>query len=69
MRGGESSSRRPEMVTTSCVIADLVAYFVSRGRHAKAVDLAENLQASSGVRLFDAHFEQAGFTRLPSPTR
>lgn len=100
----------PELVTTSFVVAELVTFFVSRGRHAKAVELAENLRSSSAVRLihvdeelfnagfeylkrrpdkqfsltdcisfvvmnrmaigealaFDAHFEQAGFSRLPS---
>lgn len=103
----------PQLVTTSFVVAELIAFFVSRGRHAKAVDLAESLRSSSSVRLihvdedlfnagfeylkrrpdklfsladcvsfvvmnrmgigealtFDAHFEQAGFTRLPTPTR
>jgi len=103
----------PQLVTTSFVVAELVTFFVSRGRHAKAVDLAENLRGSSGIHLvhvdqelfeagfeylkrrpdkrfsltdcisfvvmnrmairealtFDAHFEQAGFIRLPSSTR
>lgn len=54
----------PQLVTASFVVAELVTFFVSRGRHAKAVDLAEILRSSSGIRLihvdedlFDAGFE------------
>ena len=99
----------PQLVTTSFVLAELITFFASRGRHSKAVNVAENLKASSSVQLlhvdealfeagfeylkrrpdkrfsltdcisfvvmnrlgiyqalaFDAHFEQAGFSRLP----
>jgi predicted nucleic acid-binding protein len=99
----------PQFVTTSSVLSELITFFTSRGRHAKAVDIAENLKASASVRVvhvdeelfeagfeylkrrpdkrfsltdcisfvlmnrlgiqqalaFEAHFEQAGFTRIP----
>jgi predicted nucleic acid-binding protein len=101
---------RPELVTTGFVLDEVVTFFVSRGRHAKAVEITERLLSSPSVRLvhvngelfraafeylkkrpdkrfsltdcvsfvlmarlgiqtalaFDAHFEQAGYTRLPS---
>jgi len=103
----------PQLVTTSFVLSELITFFTSRGKHSKAVDVAENLRASSSVRVvhvdeglfeagfeylkrrpdkrfsltdcisfvlmnrlgiqqalaFDLHFEQAGFTRIPSVER
>ena len=100
----------PQLVTTGFVLDEVITFFISRGRHAKAVEIAERLLNSPSVRLvhvdgelfraafeylkkrpdkrfsltdcvsfvlmarlgirkalaFDAHFEQAGYTRLPS---
>lgn len=103
--------RKPSpLVTTSFVLSEVVTFFTSRGRHAKAVDIGNRLMASSSIQLvhvddellragfeylrrrpdkrfsltdcisfvvmnrlgiyqaltFDAHFEQAGFQRIPS---
>ena len=99
----------PRLVTTSFVLDEVVTFFTSRGRHAKAVEIGRRLLTSRSVSLvhvdeelfrsafaylerrpdkrfsltdcvsfvlmsqlgiqealaFDAHFEQAGFTRLP----
>jgi predicted nucleic acid-binding protein len=98
-----------QLVTTSFVLDEVVTFFTSRGRHAKAIDLGRRLLSSPSVQLahvdeellraaleylerrpdkrfsltdcisfvlmnrlgiqqalaFDAHFEQAGFTRIP----
>lgn len=99
-----------QLVTTSFVLDEVVTFFTSRGRHAKAIDLGRRLLSSPSIRLvhvdeellhaafeylerrpdkrfsltdctsfvlmnrlgiqqalaFDVHFEQAGFTRVPS---
>lgn len=101
---------RPRLVTTSFVLDEVVTFFTSRSRHAKAIEVGKRLLTSPSVRLvhvdeelfraafeylerrpdkrfsltdrvsfvlmdrlgvrqalaFDAHFEQAGFARLPS---
>jgi predicted nucleic acid-binding protein len=104
------SLRNPlQLVTTSFVLDEVVTFFTSRGRHAKAIDLGRRLLSSPSVQLvhvdedllraafeylerrpdkrfsltdcisfvlmnrlgiqqalaFDAHFEQAGFIRIP----
>lgn len=100
---------RPELVTTSLVLAETVAFFQKRGQHAKAVQVGLRVLSGVGIELvhvdealcragfeylrarrdkhysltdcvsfvlmqrrgirealaFDAHFEQAGFVRLP----
>lgn len=102
----------PRLVTTSFVLDEAITAFVSRGRHAKAVEVGTRFLTSSSVKLvhvdeelfglaldylakrsdkqfsltdcvsfvlmdrlgirqalaFDAHFEQAGYTRV-RPTR
>jgi predicted nucleic acid-binding protein len=68
----------PQLVTTSFVLSELITFFTSRGRHAKAVDVAENLKSSASVRLVhvDEDLFQAGFEylkrrpdkRFPLPT-
>jgi predicted nucleic acid-binding protein len=42
---------RHELVTTSFVLDEVVTYFVSRGRHAKAIEIAERLLGSPSVRV------------------
>jgi predicted nucleic acid-binding protein len=56
----------PQLVTTSFVLSELITFFTSRGRHAKAVDVAENLRTSSAVRLVhvDEDLFEAGFEYL-----
>lgn len=56
----------PQLVTTSFVLAELITFFASRGRHSKAVAVAENLKASSSVRLVhvDEALFEAGFEFL-----
>lgn len=100
----------PPLVTTSFVLSEVVTFFTSRGRHAKAIDLGARLMTSPSIRFvhvdeellragfdylerrpdkrfsltdcisfvvmnrlgiyqaltFDAHFEQAGFQRIPA---
>jgi predicted nucleic acid-binding protein len=45
VRGG------PRLVTTSFVLDEVVTFFVSRGRHAKAMEIADRFLASPSVRL------------------
>jgi predicted nucleic acid-binding protein len=40
-----------QLVTTSFVLDEVVTFFTSRGRHAKAVDLGQRLLSSPSVRL------------------
>jgi predicted nucleic acid-binding protein len=56
----------PELVTTSFVLSELITFFTSRGRHGKAVDVAENLKTSPSVRLVyvDEALFEAGFEYL-----
>ena len=102
-------AERPRLVTTTYVFDEVVTFFNSRGRHAKAIEIGSRLLKSPSVHLvhvdealftagwdylqarpdkrfsltdcisfavmtrenlsdslsFDAHFEQAGFRRLP----
>ena len=99
----------PPLVTTSFVLDEVITFFNSRGRHAKAVEIGQRLISTPSVQVihvdevlfrsgleflarhadkrfsltdcisfvtmremrmhealaFGAHFEQAGFTRLP----
>jgi predicted nucleic acid-binding protein len=43
--------QRPELVTTSFVLDEVVTFFVTRGRHAKGVEIAERLLQSSSVQV------------------
>ena len=49
----------PSFVTTSYVFDEVVTYFNSRGHHAKAVHVGNNLLASSSVEL--VHVDEALF--------
>ena len=108
----ELRRRNPQLVTTSFVLDEVLTYFISRARHAKAVEIGRRLLGSASVRVvhvdedlfhaafaylerrpdkrfsltdcvsfvlmerlgishalaFDAHFVQAGFSRLPADT-
>jgi uncharacterized protein len=105
----EVSRMRPRLITTNLVMTEVLTFFVSRGKHAKAVGIGNRLLTSRAVEMihvdeglfgagfeylrnrpdkrfsmtdcvsfvvmerlgirdalaFDAHFEQAGFIRLP----
>jgi predicted nucleic acid-binding protein len=50
---------RPKLVTTSFVLDEVVTFFNSRGRHAKAVEIGEGLLASPSVEF--VHVDQALF--------
>lgn len=107
----EFAPSQPTLVTTSFVLAEVMAFFQKRGRHDKAVEVGDRLLSGDGIELvhvdqelcesgfeylkartdkqysltdcvsfvlmkrrrirkalaFDAHFEQAGFVRLPRP--
>lgn len=56
----------PEFVTTSYVFDEVVTFFNSRGRHAKAVEVGRRLLASPRVRLIqvDLHLFEAGWKYL-----
>jgi predicted nucleic acid-binding protein len=43
--------QRPRLVTTTYVFDEVVTFFNSRGRHAKAVDIGQRLRESSSVSL------------------
>jgi predicted nucleic acid-binding protein len=60
----ELSRSRPRLLTTSFVLDEVITFFVSRGRHSKAVEIGSRLLASPSVRfvhvdeeLFRAAFE------------
>ena len=72
------AQQRPSLVTTTYVFDEIVTFFNSRSRHAKAVEIGRRLLRSPHIRLvqvarerirealcFDGHFDQAGFKRLP----
>ncbi len=42
---------RPRLLTTSFVLDEVITFFVSRGRHSKAVDIGNWLLSSPSVRL------------------
>lgn len=45
------ASSPPLIVTTSYVFDEVVTFFNSRGRHAKAVEIGQRLQASAAVEI------------------
>ena len=56
----------PDFVTTSYVFDEVVTFFNSRGRHAKAVELGHRLLESPSVRLIqvDQHLFDEGWRYL-----
>jgi len=53
-------------VTTSFILSEVVTFFTSRGRHAKAIDLGRRLMTSPSLRLVhvDEELLRAGFEYL-----
>jgi hypothetical protein len=51
----------PEMVTTTYVIDEIVTFFNSRGRHAKAVEIGNRLMSSHSVRVI--HIDKGLFDK------
>jgi len=62
----ELSRSRPRLLTTSFVLDEVITFFVSRGRHSKAVEIGKWLLASSSVRLVhvDEELFRAAFEYL-----
>lgn len=60
--------QKPHLVTTTYVFDEIVTFFNSRGRHAKAVEIGRRLQESQQVEIVhvDAALFEAGWSYMRS---